>query len=249
VSKVSGTSNSSGGSKKMTRYGLAADSDCTPVEEPQLQVDTKILTYVGAQQSDDPKVETAKSDSQHLTDSEPWDVEEVVNTVISAVFMLLVGLAMPALLGNNAEDNSGGLSAGTIALHIFMVTILMIIGKMFPLVCYRQEVDFKQRLGLCFGMCPRGEVGASIIVISLELGVKGPSVIISMCALGINLVMSGVFIFMVKYLVKDAGNMFEGMDVEGILEGGLLPEDVSSSSPTKPAKDEADRMVVEDVEV
>jgi Kef-type K+ transport system membrane component KefB len=236
-SEASNTSHSSTGSKRMTRYGLAVDSDRAPVKEFLPEV----LNDVVPRHHDVSKVEAAKGGSQHSAHSEPWDVEEVVNTVISAVFMLLVGLAMPALIGNNAEDNSGGLSGGTIALHIFLVTILMILGKMFPIVCYKQEVNFKQRLGLCLGMCPRGEVGASIIVISLELGIKGPSVIISMCALGINLVMSGVFIFMVKYLVKDAGSMFEGAD----LEGGPSPKGRSSSSPAKPLDD---RVLVEDFE-
>jgi hypothetical protein len=233
LSKVSQASagSSQGSNKKMTRYGLAMDTGSAPlVKEPE------------------PEVEPGSSDSVHseqhrsgcCSDSE--HVEEMVNTVISAVFMLLVGLAMPALIGNNAEDNSGGLSAGTIALHIALVTVLMIIGKMFPMLCYRNEVTFKQRLGLCLGMCPRGEVGASIIVISLELGVKGPSVIISMCALGINLVSSGVFIFMVKYLVKDAGSMFDGLDLDDL---GLFPEDCSFNSAAKPLDD---RVVVENVD-
>merc|ERR1711988_1085743 len=112
--------------------------------------------------------------------------------------MFLVGLAMPALFGNNAKDNSGGLGIAEICLHILMVSVLMTLGKMFPVFCYRDQVSIKSRLALCLGMCPRGEVGASIIVIALELGVEGPAVIISMCALGVNLVMSGLFIAMCK---------------------------------------------------
>jgi hypothetical protein len=53
-------------------------------------------------------------------------------------------------------------------------------------------------------MCPRGEVGASIIVISLELGVSGPAIIVAMCALGGNLILSGAFIAAVKVLLKGA---------------------------------------------
>merc|ERR1719258_91015 len=96
-----------------------------------------------------------------------------------------------------------------IAFHVLVVTILMIIGKMFPIVCYREEAVPSARLALCLGMCPRGEVGASIIVISLELGVKGPSVIISMCALGGNLIMSGVFIAAVKQLLNGEPSFLE----------------------------------------
>merc|ERR1719188_1256485 len=89
-----------------------------------------------------------------------------------------------------------------IVVHVLMVSLLMVIGKMFPVVCYRDEAAWKERVALCMGMCPRGEVGASIIVISLELGVEGPAVIISMCALVINLVLSGGFIGSVKLLLK-----------------------------------------------
>ena len=39
-----------------------------------------------------------------------------------------------------------------------------ILGKMFPCVCYRDEADWMTRLALSLGMCPRGEVGAGIIV-------------------------------------------------------------------------------------
>merc|ERR1740138_259898 len=80
----------------------------------------------------------------------------------------------------------------------------MILGKMFPLFCYGDQVGLKQRLALCLGMCPRGEVGASIIVISLELGVSGPAIIVAMCALAGNLVMSGGFIALVKLLLRDS---------------------------------------------
>merc|ERR1719188_1186459 len=92
-----------------------------------------------------------------------------------------------------------------IVVHVLMVSLLMVIGKMFPAVCYRDEVSWRERVALCMGTCPRGEVGASIIVISLELGVEGPAVIISMCALVINLVLSGGFIGAVKLLIKRAG--------------------------------------------
>lgn len=130
-------------------------------------------------------------------------IEEHVQTSISAIFMCLVGLSMPALLGNNAKDNSGGLGAMEIFLHVVGVSVLMILGKMFPSLCYRDEAKLRHRFALCCGMCPRGEVGASIIVISLEMGVEGPAIIIAMCALGANLVMSGAFISAVKYLLRD----------------------------------------------
>merc|ERR1719160_800649 len=89
---------------------------------------------------------------------------------------------------------------------------------MFPVCSYRDESDWKGRLALCLGMCPRGEVGASIIVISLELGVKGPAIIIAMCALGGNLIMSGAFINMVKFLLRNEANGVQNMDPQTNLQ-------------------------------
>jgi Kef-type K+ transport system membrane component KefB len=137
-------------------------------------------------------------DESHPEESE---FEQNVQTAISMVFMVLVGLSMPPLVGRNAKGDST-MDAGLVATHVVAVSALMIVGKMFPVLCYRDEASFKERLALCMGMCPRGEVGASIIVISLELGVSGPAVIISMCALVINLVLSGGFIGAVKLLLK-----------------------------------------------
>ncbi|CAK0789667.1 unnamed protein product [Prorocentrum cordatum] len=129
------------------------------------------------------------------------DWEQNVQTGISMVFMVLVGLSMPPLLGENAKG-SYDMAPSTIAAHVVMVSLLMVLGKMFPAVCYRDEASWRERVALCMGMCPRGEVGASVIVISLELGVEGPAVIISVCALVINLVLSGGFIGSVKLLLK-----------------------------------------------
>eukprot|EP00929_Paragymnodinium_shiwhaense_P019033 TRINITY_DN1309_c0_g3_i1.p1 TRINITY_DN1309_c0_g3~~TRINITY_DN1309_c0_g3_i1.p1 ORF type:complete len:512 (-),score=72.44 TRINITY_DN1309_c0_g3_i1:185-1720(-) len=131
-------------------------------------------------------------------------VEHAVNTVISMAFMVLVGLSMPSLVGKPGdEEDEETLDASLIVMHVVIVTLLMTLGKMFPVACYREEADLKSRLALCMGMCPRGEVGASIIVISLELGVSGPAVTISMLALVINLVLSGGFIGSVKLLLRD----------------------------------------------
>lgn len=130
------------------------------------------------------------------------DMEEVVQNCMSMVFMVLVGFCMPAMVGKNATDESDGLSPFVVLLHILGVSFLMVVGKMFCVFCYREEATWEERLALSFGMCPRGEVGASIIVISLDLGVSGPSIIIAVVALGVNLVMSGGFIALVKFLIR-----------------------------------------------
>jgi hypothetical protein len=150
--------------------------------------------------SEEPEAEPVPEGKSCVVES-----EEKAQLIVSLVFMVLVGLSMPALIGKNAEEGQdGGLGAGAIAGHVVIVSVLMVIGKMFPIVCYNEESNAKGRLALCLGMCPRGEVGASIIVISLELGVSGPAVIISMCCLAGNLIMSGGFIAVVKMLLKGA---------------------------------------------
>mmetsp|Transcript_90456 Transcript_90456/g.193977 ORF Transcript_90456/g.193977 Transcript_90456/m.193977 type:complete len:590 (-) Transcript_90456:230-1999(-) len=139
---------------------------------------------------------------EHVEEHVESPVEHMVQTVISLVFMVLVGLSMPLLVGPNAEGSGSDLSALALVGHIFGISILMVLGKMVPAFCYRDEANFRSRLALCVGMCPRGEVGASIIVIALELGVRGPAVLVAMGALTLNLVLSGGFITAVKFLLR-----------------------------------------------
>ena len=75
---------------------------------------------------------------------ESW--EEYVKSLISTFFMLLVGMSMPSLF-----TVSGHLTAGQTALHVFVVSVLMVLGKMMLLFCYRKEADLKTRLALSLG--------------------------------------------------------------------------------------------------
>jgi len=129
----------------------------------------------------------------------PMDL--LAQTTVSLVFMVLVGLSMPLLVGPNAKFG-GDVPAGMLVVHIGVVSILMVLGKMFPIFCYRDEADFSTRLAICLGMCPRGEVGASIIVLSIGYNISGPSVVIAMGALAANLVLSGGFIAAVTKLLQ-----------------------------------------------
>jgi len=131
-------------------------------------------------------------------------IEHLVQTTVSLVFMVLVGLSMPLLVGPNAEDSGSDMSVIALIGHVVVVSILMILGKMFPIFCFRDEADLKTRLALCLGMCPRGEVGASIIVIALELDIRGPAVLVAMGSLAVNLVLSGAFIAAVKSLLRSS---------------------------------------------
>jgi uncharacterized protein YaiL (DUF2058 family) len=51
-------------------------------------------------------------------------------------------------------------------------------------------------------MCPRGEVGAGIIVISIEAGISGPAIQLAVVCLVINLVLSGAFVTWTRQLAR-----------------------------------------------
>lgn len=89
-----------------------------------------------------------------------------------------------------------------ILLHIFVVTLISNLGKMFPAFCYRREAHWRERLAVAIGMWPRGEVGAGVLVISLSYGIGGPIVTIAMLSLALNLLLTGVFIYFVKRLTN-----------------------------------------------
>lgn len=129
--------------------------------------------------------------------------DEKINTAISAIFMVLVGLSMPSLFNTDDEDSGDSMGIHEYVLHVAAVSLLMVLGKMFPVVCYQDEANFRTRFALALGMCPRGEVGAGVIVISLALGIKGDAVPISIISLALNIAMSGGFIFAVTQLLSD----------------------------------------------
>lgn len=142
--------------------------------------------------------------------------EQRVSAIISAAFMFLVGLSMPAVIGPSASSNTPALSSvdsslfssqpmpgwGLIALHVLIVTVISNLGKMFPAFCYRREAHWRERLAVAIGMWPRGEVGAGVLVVSLSYGIGGPVVTVAMLSLALNLLLTGIFILAVKRLLK-----------------------------------------------
>jgi len=120
--------------------------------------------------------------------------EQRVATIISAAFMILVGLSMPAVSITEGEWTS-------IILHVLIITVLANLGKMFPLFVYRKEAHWKQRLAICIGMWPRGEVGAGVLIISLGYGIGGQMVTVAALSLALNILLTGVFIIIVKKLL------------------------------------------------
>ncbi len=135
------------------------------------------------------------------------DTEENISTAISYIFMFLVGLSMPQFIGVDmaaaAEANEVSslpmMSWGTIALHVLIVSLLSNIGKLMPLAFYRDR-KFSERLALSIGMFTRGEVGAGVIFIALSYNLGGPLLLISVLTIVLNLLLTGVFIMIVKRL-------------------------------------------------
>jgi hypothetical protein len=168
-------------------------------------------------------------------------VEKKASTIVSAVFMVFVGLSMPTIFEgldsqhpapenttlhaaapNSSVDNPavhGGskekkykttitasqpsIEWTTIAFHVIALTIVSNLGKMFPAFCYRKEVHWRHRLAVAIGMWPRGEVGAGVLVLSLSYGIGGPIVTVAMLSLALNLALTGIFILIVKNLIKN----------------------------------------------
>jgi Kef-type K+ transport system membrane component KefB len=147
--------------------------------------------------------------------------EQRVATGVSGAFMVLVGLSMPAFLGAagvgdvsaqaRARYTDGAAEVlaasntfpgwGMMALHVLAVTALSNLGKMFPLLCYRREASVRERLALCLGLFPRGEVGAGVLVVSLGYGIGGTATTVAMLSLALNLLLTGVFIAGVRRLL------------------------------------------------
>ncbi|WIH19590.1 sodium:proton antiporter [Photobacterium damselae] len=135
--------------------------------------------------------------------------DEKVSTWIAAVFMVLVGLSLPPLF--NAVSETVATTSLSMAMpamgmkeiiyHVLVISVLANLGKMFPLFCYRKEATLRERLALSISMWPRGEVGAGVLMISLGYGFGGPMITISMLSLALNLVMTGLFIMVVRYLI------------------------------------------------
>lgn len=128
--------------------------------------------------------------------------EQRASTIISAVFMVLVGLTMPAIFGTSAVTAGPQLGWGAIAVHVIVITVIINLGKMFPAFCYRREAHWRERLAVAIGMWPRGEVGAGVLVVSLSYGIGGSMVTVAILSLALNLILTGVFIIWVKKLLN-----------------------------------------------
>ena len=137
--------------------------------------------------------------------------DENITTAISLLFMLIVGMSMPQIsasahaVGDSIMASQPMPSWGVIALHVVVVSILSNIGKLVPMLFYR-NYSIKERLALSIGMFTRGEVGAGVIFIALGYSIGGAALLISVLTLVLNLVLTGVFVLIVKRLALSTYN-------------------------------------------
>ena len=135
-------------------------------------------------------------------------VEANVSSLVSIVFMLLVGMSMPLIdfsdTASTADSESlisaiPPMSGWVIALHVFVVTLLSNLGKLAPM-CFYRDRSITERLALSVGMFARGEVGAGVIFIALGYNIGGPILLISVLTLVLNLILTIGFVYIVKHL-------------------------------------------------
>ena len=154
--------------------------------------------------------------------------EKKISFLISAIFMVFVGLSMPLMEGISGDASktetidkqivdayvSGKdtpallveyeeeYNWGTILYHVLIVTLLSNIGKIVPAFVYRKEANWRERLAVAVAMFPRGEVGAGVLIISMSYGIGGLVITVSMLSLALNLLLTGFFIIIVKRLLS-----------------------------------------------
>ncbi len=149
--------------------------------------------------------------------------EKRATTVITCLFMLFAGMLMPPLipdgthcltelmLGVDAPDcNSiwnwkfGSMHLSTLLYHVTIVSILITMGKMVPIFFYREEASFGDRFALAMGMCPRGELGTGLLVVSLSLltVVENSILTVAALSLAVNILLTGPFVLAVRNRLK-----------------------------------------------
>lgn len=136
--------------------------------------------------------------------SHDTQAERRATTGVSFLFMLLVGTSMPLIADTGAAGASVTASQpmmpwGTLLLHVAAVSALTNVGKLVPLLFYRER-RLSERLALSVGMFTRGEVGAGVIFIALGYNLGGPALVISVLTLVVNLLLTGGFVLWVRHL-------------------------------------------------
>ncbi len=119
----------------------------------------------------------------------------IMDKGIKGLFMFLVGCSLPKI-------SLEAINLSQITIHVLALTLLSNLGKCFPSFCYRGETSLKERIALSIAMFPRGEVGAGVLLIALNYGIKGIPTTLSVISLALNLILTGFFISIVKWLIS-----------------------------------------------
>jgi Kef-type K+ transport system membrane component KefB len=109
--------------------------------------------------------------------------------------MVLVGCSLPKI-------SLGVTSLAFLTFHILVLTFLANLGKLYPMLCYKKEATFRERTALSVAMWPRGEVGAGILIISMNYALPPVVLQLAQLSLALNLVLTGVFIYAVIWLLR-----------------------------------------------
>lgn len=110
-------------------------------------------------------------------------------------FMFFVGMLMPKIAFTEG-------SVLSLIVDVLAITFLCNIGKCFPIFCYKKETSLRQRIALGIAMCPRGEVGAGILLLAISKGAGGYATTVSAMSLALNLLMTGLIVYIAIKLVK-----------------------------------------------
>ncbi len=121
--------------------------------------------------------------------------DRIYDNLIKLFYMLLVGCSLPKI--------SFGISTFSfLAFHVLMLTFLSNLGKLYPMLCYKKEASLRERVALSVGMWPRGEVGAGILIISMNYALPPLVLQLAQLSVAVNLTLTGVFIYLVIWILN-----------------------------------------------
>lgn len=141
------------------------------------------------------KIGDSRPENRHHS-SLDTSYENGTAAVVIGAFMLSIGLSIPPV-------SLDGLSPGSIFIHVLLITLISNLGKMYPLVCYRGKASLNERLALSISMFIRGEIGAGVLVGSIGYGLGGIASVVAVFSMALNLALTGLFIFCIRWLIKD----------------------------------------------
>lgn len=139
--------------------------------------------------------ENNASERQHAFIEAQKRYERMFDDAMKFVYMLLVGCSLPQI-------SLGATPFGFLAFHVLVLTFLANIGKLYPMLCYKQEATFRERAALSVAMWPRGEVGAGILIVSMNYALSPVVIQLAQLSLAVNLTLTGLFIYLVIWLLK-----------------------------------------------